>query len=228
MRTWFEISINNEPKGRFIFDLFTKECPKTTENFSTLCQELQYKGSIFHRVIKGFMIQGGDYTNGDGTGGKSIYGDKFEDENLSRKHDEPFLLSMANKGPNTNGSQFFVTSRPVPHLDGKHCVFGKLISGQELFREIEDLETDPDDRPLDKIEITNCGILEKKKKKKPKEVVEENPLVAGVPLPPDFKEPPNRLMRNTDAPRRYKPYSRKETDADGRQIKGRGSIKYRR
>ncbi|KAJ3321591.1 peptidyl-prolyl cis-trans isomerase cpr6 [Blyttiomyces sp. JEL0837] len=155
--------------GRMIFELYDDTAPRTAENFRALCTGergrsksgalLTYKGSQFHRVIKDFMIQGGDFTKHNGTGGESIYGGPFADESFDRKHTEAFQLSMANKGPNTNGSQFFITSGPTKHLDGKHVVFGRLISGQEVFRQIERLPTDPNDRPYDSVVITNCNEL---------------------------------------------------------------------
>ncbi|GMM33441.1 peptidylprolyl isomerase [Saccharomycopsis crataegensis] len=167
-RTFFDISIGGTPKGRIAFELYNDIVPKTAENFRALCtgekgvgasgKPLHYKGSIFHRVIKDFMIQGGDFTNFNGTGGESIYGEKFEDETKESKHDKPFLLSMANAGPDTNGSQFFITTVPTPHLDGKHVVFGKVISGKGLVRSIERMETQSD-KPLQDVVIENCGEL---------------------------------------------------------------------
>ena len=142
--------------------------PKTAENFRALCtgekgtgksgKPLSYKGSVFHRVIKSFMIQGGDFTAGNGTGGESIYGEKFEDENFELKHDKPFLLSMANAGPATNGSQFFVTTVETPHLNGKHVVFGEVINGKSLVRLIENLPT-KSDKPDKDVVIEDCGEL---------------------------------------------------------------------
>lgn len=118
-----------------------------------------FAGSIFHRVIKQFMIQGGDFTEFNGTGGESIYGEKFPDENFDLKHDKPFLLSMANSGPGTNGSQFFVTTVPTPHLDGKHVVFGEVISGKGVIRKVENSKTSPNDKPLVDVKVVDCGEL---------------------------------------------------------------------
>ncbi|QLG73398.1 hypothetical protein HG535_0E04820 [Zygotorulaspora mrakii] len=171
-KAYFDISIGGVRKGRIAFELFKDVVPKTAENFLKLCEggcgntksnpsvALSYKGSIFHRVIKDFMLQFGDFTNFDGTGGESIYGEKFEDENFTLKHDRPFLLSMANAGPNTNGSQAFITCVPTPHLDGKHVVFGEVIQGKRIVRLIENQQTDKEnDKPLREVKIDDCGLL---------------------------------------------------------------------
>ena len=162
---YFVIAIDGEEVGTLKFELFDDEVPKTCANFRFLCtqgfdkNEPCYKNTIFHRVIKEFMLQGGDFTNFDGTGGKSMYGDKFEDENFNLKHNQPGLLSMANSGPNTNGSQFFVTLKETPWLNDKHVVFGILLDGFDIIKKIENLETDDKDSPKKEIKIIDCGIL---------------------------------------------------------------------
>ena len=146
--------------------------PVTAENFRALCtgekgkgksgKPLWFKNTIFHRIIPGFMAQGGDFTRFNGTGGESIYGREFKDENFKLRHNKPFLLSMANAGRNTNGSQFFITFVPTPHLDGKHVVFGRVEKGQDLVKKMEHVRTNHDDKPLKPIKIVKCGQLIKK------------------------------------------------------------------
>ena len=146
--------------GRIELELFFTEVPLTCYNFYELCRKNRYKNCLYHRIVPGFIIQSGDITNNDGTGGTSIYGDSFNDENFKIKHDKFGILSQANSGPNTNSSQFFITLNPAPHLDGKHVAFGKLISGANIVREISRELTDPQGKPARRIYIIKSGVLE--------------------------------------------------------------------
>lgn len=160
---YFIVSIAGADPKRIVFELESKLCPKTCENFQSFCgskTERSYKNTTFHRIIPGFMVQGGDYQNGDGTGGEAFAGGTLNDECFDMKHDGPFILSMANKGKNTAGSQFFITLGKAAHLDGKHVAFGRVIEGQDVIRAMADVETDDRDKPvnLQKIKILDSGI----------------------------------------------------------------------
>lgn len=156
---FMDIGTDTKYYGKIKIKLFSKIVPKTCDNFRTLCKTKKYYNSPFHRIIKDFMIQGGDYTQGNGRGGASIYGTKFPDENFNLKHDRPYLLSMANSGPNTNGSQFFITTDRTSHLDGRHVVFGEIESGFDIVDQLNVLTTDQNDCPYEKVKILNCGIV---------------------------------------------------------------------
>ncbi|KAG7390186.1 hypothetical protein PHYPSEUDO_008640 [Phytophthora pseudosyringae] len=169
VRVYLDVSIGGSRAGRLVFRLYSG-VPKTTENFRSLCtgerglgrstgKPLHYKKVPFHRIVKGFMLQGGDFSNRDGTGGESIYGAKFADESFRYRHTRAGLLSMANAGKDTNGSQFFITTVPTPHLDGKHVVFGELEKGMDVVRKMEDVETVANNKPapMQAVVIEDCG-----------------------------------------------------------------------
>jgi len=166
-KVFFDVAINGRKIGRIEFAIFGKKTPFTAKNFIALAKGhyekdgtlLHYKKSRFHRVIDGFMIQGGDITNHDGTGGKSIYGHAFRDENFKLKHWGAGTLAMANAGRDLNNSQFYITLKATPWLDNRHVVFGKVIHGMAVVKEVAALGTDSKNRPLDKVEIVDCGHI---------------------------------------------------------------------
>eukprot|EP00921_Rhytidocystis_pertsovi_P023679 GHVQ01037967.1.p1 GENE.GHVQ01037967.1~~GHVQ01037967.1.p1 ORF type:complete len:211 (+),score=19.82 GHVQ01037967.1:158-790(+) len=167
-KVFFDLTTGGQKTGRITFELFKDVTPKTAENFRALCtgekgkgdagKPLHYKGSVFHRIIPRFMCQGGDFTNGNGTGGESIYGRTFKDENFKLKHETAGLLSMANAGRDTNGSQFFITTVPCAWLDGNHTVFGKVVEGIETLKEIERLGSESG-QPKAVVTVSDCGEL---------------------------------------------------------------------
>ena len=159
-KCWFDIGVSGTSIGKIQFTLYDDVVPKTAKNFAELCTKPKgegYKGSPFHRVITEFMLQGGDFTRGNGTGGKSIYGEKFADENFIKKHTKPGLLSMANAGPNTNGSQFFITTVTCPWLDGKHVVFGEVSEGMDIVKKVEALGSSSG-KTSKPVSVLDCGV----------------------------------------------------------------------
>ncbi|KAI6226789.1 Peptidyl-prolyl cis-trans isomerase [Aphelenchoides besseyi] len=172
-RCFFDMTIDGELHTKRLCFRYDDITPETAENFLQLCtgqagigkttrMPLTFKSSCIHRVVKNFMIQGGDFSASNGTGGESIYGGTFDDENFKVKHDQPFILSMANRGPNSNGSQFFITTNACPHLNDVHVAFGRVVQGQDVVTKIEHLKTGPKNRPISDVVISNCGQLIKK------------------------------------------------------------------
>lgn len=167
-KVFFDVTVGGKPAGRITMELYNDITPKTAENFRALCtgekgvgasgKPLHYKGSKFHRVIPNFMCQGGDFTRGNGTGGESIYGEKFPDENFKEKHTGPGILSMANAGPNTNGSQFFLCTVETTWLNGKHVVFGRVVDGMNVVKAMEEKGTQSGKPKVDVV-IADCGQL---------------------------------------------------------------------
>ncbi|KAL7073880.1 hypothetical protein ACQ4LE_006629 [Meloidogyne hapla] len=167
-KVFFDVTLGGKAAGRIVMELFSDIVPKTAENFRALCtgekgtgqsgKPLHYKGSKFHRVIPNFMLQGGDFTRGNGTGGESIYGEKFADENFKEKHTCAGQLSMANAGPNTNGSQFFITTVKTEWLDGKHVVFGKVVEGLDVVKAVEAIGSQSGKTSKEAV-IADCGQL---------------------------------------------------------------------
>ncbi|XP_074316778.1 peptidyl-prolyl cis-trans isomerase CYP63-like [Silene latifolia] len=220
-RVFLDVSIGGDPVERIVIELFADVVPKTAENFRVLCtgekgvglttgKPLHYKGSNFHRIINKFMAQGGDFSKGDGTGGESIYGGKFADENFKLEHSVPGLLCMANAGPNTNGSQFFITFKATPHLDGKHVVFGKVVQGMDIVKKMEHVGTS-DGRPLKQVKIVDCG-----------EITAAKVEVAVLPGKGKLKKPKKALSsdESSDDKRKRQP---KKSSKDRRKKKRRYS-----
>mmetsp|Transcript_16667 Transcript_16667/g.36234 ORF Transcript_16667/g.36234 Transcript_16667/m.36234 type:complete len:271 (-) Transcript_16667:260-1072(-) len=208
-RVYFEVTQRGRVLGRIVMVLYKDKCPRTAENFRQLCtgeagmgattkKPLHYKGCPFHRVIPGFMLQGGDFSNKNGTGGESIYGGKFKDENLEGfgelAHTGAGVLSMANAGPNTNGSQFFITCKSTPHLNGKHVVFGRVVEGMDVVKEIEGTPTGDRDRPVAEVIISACG--------------------EALPRGPLGPAPPKSSGRDSPAEKKKKKKRARDSDSD--------------
>ncbi|KDE07296.1 hypothetical protein MVLG_02516 [Microbotryum lychnidis-dioicae p1A1 Lamole] len=219
-RCFFDISLEGELLGRVIFELFADAVPKAAENFRALCTgsagvnemgiPLYYKGTPFHRIIAGFMVQGGDFTLRNGKGGQSIYGATFEDEDLRREIDSEGLLVMANRGKNTNGSQFFVSLRPCPHLLGKHVVFGRVVKGYEVIEAISKLPVNEKDHPLQLVTISHCGQLERKAP------VKKARTPTSSPSPISDRSKSHSRSRSASRPRSASPEPKKRNRSQSR------------
>jgi len=235
-RVFFDVQIGMKKAGRIVIELFADIVPKTAENFRCLCtgergvgrvsgKALHYKNTIFHRVIKGFMMQGGDFANMNGTGGESVYGGKFEDENLDMRHTGPGILSMANAGKNTNGSQFFVTFKKAEHLDGKHVVFGKVVEGMKVIQEIEQLEMTADsDRPAEPVIIARCGEMERIQVEVEESESEEEAeaVVEAAPAPPQHTDDEeSKASSKSSSSSSSAPKKRRKKDKEKKESKRR-------
>ncbi|TKY62409.1 Peptidyl-prolyl cis-trans isomerase CYP63 [Spatholobus suberectus] len=227
-RVFLDVSIDGDPVERIVIQLFASIVPKAAENFRALCtgekgigestgKPLHYKGTSFHRIIRGFMAQGGDFSKGNGTGGESIYGGKFADENFKLTHDGPGVLSMANSGPNTNGSQFFITFKRQPHLDGKHVVFGKVVNGMDILKKIEQVGTS-DGKPTQPVKIVDCGEVSETKIQHTVEKEKGKRRKSGKSLTSDDssdkKSRGKRKKSSKDTRKRRRRYSTSDSDSD--------------
>lgn len=221
---FLDVSVDGDPAERMTIELHADIVPRTAENFRALCtgekgigtstaKPLHYKGSIFHRIIKGFMAQGGDFSKRDGSGGESIYGGKFPDENFKLKHDAPGLLSMANSGPGTNGSQFFITFKAVPHLDGKHVVFGKVVDGMILLKKLEHVGSE-NGKPSCSVKVVDCGEVPVKSVDEVKTERGKKMKKSGDLSPDDNSDGEGRVRRKRAAKDKRRKRKRKYASSD--------------